>query len=169
MSREDIEARITPRISSRVIGGPAVAILAISIALGLIRPWEDERLVPYRDIVGVLTVCDGHTGPDIEHRTYTHGECQRILGRDVIAHADGMARCMTRAAPPQVFGAMVSLTFNIGVGNVCRSSAIRHINAGDWPGACYQMRVWNTAGGRGIRGLTNRRNAERAVCARAAA
>lgn len=33
---------------------------------------ENIAYMPYRDIAGVLTVCVGHTGPDIEMRRYRH-------------------------------------------------------------------------------------------------
>ena len=40
----------------------------------------------------------------------------------------------------------------------------RLANAGDWRGACNQLPRWNKAGGREIRGLTNRRAAEQRIC-----
>lgn len=161
--------RPTPKINAKVAGGAAGAVLALTLAANLIRPWEQEVQVPYRDVVGVLTVCYGHTGPDIQNRRYSHAECEALLERDIRAHAVPLASCMTRAAPPEVFGAMTSLAFNIGPRAVCRSSAVRYINQGNWSAACEAMGRWNTAGGRVIRGLQNRRRAEQAVCRRAGA
>lgn len=160
-------ARTSNAIAGKVIGGTAGAVAALAMAAGLIRPWEREVQTPYRDIVGVLTVCYGHTGPDIQMRRYSHAECEALLERDIRAHAVPLAACMTRAAPPEVFGAMTSLAFNIGPRAVCRSSAVRYINQGNWRAACEAMGRWNTAGGRVIRGLQNRRRAEQAVCRRA--
>ena len=163
--------RVSPRVGAAVIGGVPAAAAAIWLAIvTLIQPWEGVVYVPYRDVVGVLTVCWGHTGRDIvPGRRYTREECQALLIGDVTVHTEQMARCVHRPMPQNVFSALVSLTFNIGVNAVCRSTAMRQINAGNWPAACQAMRSWERAGGHVIRGLRNRRNAENAVCVRAAA
>ena len=46
----------------------------------------------------------------------------------------------------------------------CRSTAARRFNAGDWRGGCEAFLMWNKAGGRPVRGLTLRRQRERALC-----
>jgi len=60
--------------------------------------------------------------------------------------------------------ASVSLAYNIGTGGFCRSTAARRFNAGNWRGGCDAFLMWNRAGGRVVRGLTLRRQRERAIC-----
>lgn len=63
------------------IGGGAIAIASVLITGpsgndGL----EGVRHNPYKDIVGVWTVCYGHTGKDIiPGKTYTEAECKALL------------------------------------------------------------------------------------------
>lgn len=60
--------------------------------------------------------------------------------------------------------AMTSLTWNIGIGGICRSTAMRRLNEGDVAGACEALTWWNRAGGRVVRGLVNRRADEYELC-----
>lgn len=64
--------------------------------------------------------------------------------------------------------AFTSLTWNIGTGGVCRSTALARLNRGDVRGACEALTWWNRAGGAVVRGLVNRRSDEHAVCMRGA-
>ena len=57
-----------------------------------------------------------------------------------------------------------TLTYNIGVGAFCRSTARRRLNAGNVRGACDAATWFNKAGGRKIPGLVNRRTAEHKLC-----
>jgi lysozyme len=67
---------------------------------------------------------------------------------------------------PQTDAAFTSLTWNIGVGAVLGSSALRALNAGDIEDACYRLTFWNKSGGHMVRGLVNRRAGERVLCRR---
>jgi lysozyme len=55
----------------------------------------------------------------------------------------------------------VSLAYNIGPGAFARSTALRRFNEGDIQGAADAMLMWNKAGGKVLRGLQRRRDAER--------
>jgi GH24 family phage-related lysozyme (muramidase) len=94
----------------------------------------------------------------------TEAECDTRLARQVQTHATGLQACLTRALPVKTEAAFVSWTYNVGVGAACKSTLVRKVNAGDLRGACNELLKWNKAGGRVVRGLTNRRNAERALC-----
>jgi len=138
---------------------------AMALAAAVIIKWEGQRFVPYRDPVGVLTVCYGHTGPDvIEGKRYTLAECKNLLQHDqAIAYAI-VQRCLPMPKPEHVQAALVSATFNIGPRVVCGSTLQRLALAGDWPGACAQLERWKYAQGRVLRGLVLRRADERALC-----
>lgn len=67
------------------IGGGAIAIASVLIT----GPSGNDGLegvsyIPYKDIVGVWTVCHGHTGKDIiPGKTYTEAECKALLNKDL--------------------------------------------------------------------------------------
>jgi GH24 family phage-related lysozyme (muramidase) len=66
--------------------------------------------------------------------------------------------------PAQVDGAMTDLAWNVGPGLVRTSSALRSLNAGDFPDACRRMTFYNKSGGVVVRGLVNRRSWAYGVC-----
>lgn len=68
----------------------------------------------------------------------------------------------------QTDAAMTSLTWNIGTGGMCRSTAMKRLNAGDIAGACTALTWWDKAGGRVVRGLFNRRKDEYKLCMKGA-
>ena len=59
------------------------------------------------------------------------------------------------------FDAMVSLAYNIGVGNFLKSTLLKKVNAGDFIGASEEFLKWNKSGGKPLSGLTRRRKRER--------
>lgn len=145
-----------------IIGGTTAVVLAAATAF--VAPWEGRRLTPYYDIVGVLTVCDGSTF-DVEQRRYTPAECDARLQTDIGRHYTGLTRCIHRPVTVNQMVAVTSWAFNVGVAAACRSTLVRWINAGEpatvW---CFELLKWDKAGGRRVRGLTNRRRAELEVC-----
>ena len=59
------------------------------------------------------------------------------------------------------FDAMVSLAYNIGVGNFLKSTLLKKVNAGDFVGASEEFLRWNKSGGKELLGLTRRREREK--------
>lgn len=59
---------------------------ALFLASSMITHFEGLKFNPYRDAGGILSVCYGHTGNDIErNRTYTKAECDKWLDEDLNA------------------------------------------------------------------------------------
>ena len=158
-----------PKVLVKANVGKAAGGLAAALALAvpLIANWEGERRVGYLDIVKVPTYCFGGTGPEaVVGKRYTAAECKTQLAEDVISHATPLQRCITREIPPETFAALISLSYNIGPAGVCRSGAVRYANAGKIKEACEAITLYNRAGGKVVRGLVNRREAERKLCLR---
>ncbi len=135
-------------------------------AIALVGTWEGLRLTAYRDVVGVPTVCYGETlGVKMGDR-HTRAECSAMLLASLKVHERGMRKCLTDpdGIPAQSYVAFVSLTYNIGVGAFCRSTARKRLNAGNLRGACDAATWFKKAGGRTIPGLVNRRAAEHGLC-----
>lgn len=156
-----------------IVGGTVAAMLAL--AMWLVVPFEGRSMEPYRDVVGVLTVCHGHTG-SVQQRTYTRDECDRLLRSDLGEAWRTVQRCIHAPMTDYQAAALVSFTFNVGPGRkgvkdgLCqlkngRVPRIRqYANEGDWQRACAQLDHWVYAGGVRYRGLVRRRAAERAMC-----
>ena len=139
-----------------VAGGTLLALLTID---------EGTRYVPYRDVVGVLTVCQGHTGPDIIlGKRYTKAECDALLVKNVAEHGRGVLACTKVPLNQNQYDAFVRFTYNVGVSAYCHSTLVKKLNAGDYTGACWALDKWVYAGGRKIQGLVNRRASERNQC-----
>jgi len=142
---------------------------AIALAAAIIAPWEGKRNDPYLDIVRINTVCYGHTGSDIQKRRYSDAECKAILEKDIYKHAAPVFKCTPSLINrPYEAAAAISLAFNVGTGAYCRSTADRRFDAGDWKGGCQAIGRFNMAGGRVVKGLVNRRNAEIKICMKGA-
>lgn len=140
-----------------------VGVSAAAAMIATVAAWEGKSNVPYRDVVGVLTVCYGET--QMPMRRYSDAECRAMLSDRLADYAGPVLERNPelRGHDSQLVAAS-SLAYNIGVANYRRSSVARLFSAGRWKEACDAFLKWNRAGGREVRGLTNRRKAERAIC-----
>lgn len=147
---------------------------AVSIAAALAvvaAPFEGMRQIAYYDPPGILTVCHGHTGPDVvKNRVYSPAECTALLEGDALEAVEIVLKCVPDA-PDSVALAFGDAVFNIGPRITCdkaNSTAARMLAAKDWRGACNQLPRWNrtTIAGQSVelRGLTRRRLEEQAIC-----
>lgn len=150
-------------------GRPLAAIIgagAAAAVLALTSQWEGTKLATYRDLGGVLTYCTGATEDAQWGRTYTPAQCRAQLDRDLARHAEGMMACIKVPMTEGQRVAYTDITYNIGVAGFCGSSMARRTNAGDAPGGCNALLMWDKVGGRQVRGLTLRRQAEHTICMR---
>ena len=143
----------------------AVAALAISAAaLVGIANREQFRSVAYQDSGGVWTVGYGETkGVKKGDKTTPERALVQLL-TSTEKHADAIRSCIKVPLYQHEFDAYVSLSYNIGAGAFCRSTLVKKLNAGDYDGACAEIRRWNRVGGKVLPGLIKRREAEYAMC-----
>lgn len=143
---------------SGTLGGVAAAALLATLAL-----WEGKSNDPYQDIVGVWTVCYGETR--VNMRRYSDAECEDMLAEAAGEFSAGvLKRNPELRGRPYQLAAASSLAYNIGIGAYRGSTAAKRFSRRDWKGGCEALRWWNKAGGRVVRGLVNRRNAEYRLC-----
>ena len=146
----------------------AIGTAVLAAAMALIQPWEGYDPKPYRDIIGVWTVCYGHadtSGAPVDRaRTYTKAECKELLATDIGVAYSHVQRCMPGDTPVSAQAAFTSGALNAGPKIVCGSTLQKKAKAGDFAGACRELLRWNRAGGKVVKGLVNRRNAEYKVC-----
>jgi len=139
------------------------------VAVPLVAKWEGKRNAAYRDIVGVLTICYGHTKGVRITDVMTDAECDALLRAELLEYRHGLHGYFTPETiqgrlTPERDAAYVSLAYNVGIGGAGRSTAVRRLNAGDIRGGCAALGWWNKAGGRVVRGLVNRRAEETELC-----
>lgn len=152
------------KTSTKIGGTAGAAVAVIMAAAAIVQPWEGRELVAYRDIVGVWTICDGDTSDVRPGQVAAPAECDVRLYANLKRYHAGLRNCLVGTLPLKTEAAWVSWTYNVGVGAACSSTLVRKANAGDLAGACNELPRWNRAGGREVRGLTNRREAERKLC-----
>lgn len=152
-------------ISAKAVGGGIAAAAAgvIALATMVVKPWEGVSLTPYTDIVGVRTVCYGETHAPM--RKYTLAECDELLQSDLGRRLADLGKCIHQPLRENEWAALLSWSYNVGTAAACKSTLVRKVNAGAGPAEfCPELLRWNRAGGREVRGLTNRRKAEYRLC-----
>lgn len=152
---------------TKTAAGGVVILLASAVFLSDITGHEGREYEVYKDIVGVPTVCDGITGPDvIPGKTYTDAECNRLSIKAAETHGSQLLDCIHVRITQTMYESLASWAYNVGAGAACKSTAIRLINAGRYAEGCRDLMRWNRAGGVPVRGLTIRRQKESDGCIR---
>lgn len=151
---------------------PSGAALAHAVTLikrfeGCAQRMPDGRLRAYPDPGtggAPFTIGWGSTGPDIRNGTvWTQEQADARLAQEVAEKAAGVAALVTVPVSDAQLGALTSLAYNIGLGNVRSSTVLRKLNGGDVAGAADAFLMWTKAAGRELPGLVRRRQAERAL------
>ncbi|EBI7721625.1 lysozyme [Salmonella enterica] len=152
------------KIKHLITGGAGAAAIAAAM-LGGHDGLEGRRYEPYRDVVGVITVCDGHTGKDIvPGKRYTDAECDALLNKDLAQVAARIDPLIKASIPNSERAALYSFAYNVGAGAFARSTLLKKLNAGDQAGACNELKRWTYADGKQWKGLVTRREIEHEVC-----
>ena len=99
-----------------------------------------------------------------DNRVWTKAEIDQLFREDVATFERGVLRLVPGVVGRQgSFDALVSISFNFGLGNLQRSTIRMRANRGDWAGAAEAFRVWTKGGGKVLPGLVKRREAEIAL------
>ena len=150
-------------------------------ALKMIKHHEGVRVKPYRCPALLWTVGVGHVIdpnhikvpfeerrnlpiPDGWDRVLSMDEVDAILAQDLNRFERGVARLCPAALNSQgIFDALVSFSFNVGLGNLQRSGLRMKTNRGEFQDAAEEFMKWTKAAGRVLPGLVKRRQDERAM------
>jgi GH24 family phage-related lysozyme (muramidase) len=143
----------------------------------MIKHHEGVKQRPYRCpallwTVGVGHVIDpAHIGVKFEERknlpipqgwdrSLSMEEVDKILATDLERFERGVERLCPNGLTQPRFDALVSFAFNVGLGNLQRSTIRMKHNRGDYEGAAESFLAWTKAGGKELRGLVIRRKDE---------
>ncbi len=146
-----------------------IAATAIGISAALIRRFEGFSDVPYLCPAGVWTIGYGFTFYPDGRRVMpkdppiTREQANRMLlafiEREWLPKVVKACPVLIRETPERL-AAIIDFTFNLGAGNLQASTLRRRINEERWADVPAELMKWNKAGGRVLRGLTIRRQAE---------
>jgi lysozyme len=141
---------------------------------------EGVRQKPYRDSVGLWTVGVGHLmypeqtkipvdqrggfalRPE-DSRVFSMDEVDAILRADLSRFERGVVNFCPVSLTQGQFDALVSFSFNVGLGTLQRSTLRQKVLRGDMEGAADEFLKYNKAGGKVLKGLDIRRKDERAL------
>jgi len=172
--------------------GEAVMVREINEAgLTLIKSFEGlgdgdpstTNLEPYLDPVGIWTIGWGHAirdgadflrGAENKARAnalypggITLAQAETLLKADVFDTCRDVQAVVNVPINDNQFAALVSFTYNVGIGNLKSSTLLKHVNAQRFTEAAGEFPKWNKSAGQVLAGLTRRRVAEAALFATA--
>jgi lysozyme len=155
-----------PKVVSH--GVSALSGAAMALAVVFIPHWEGMDLTVKHyavDPPGVYTVCNGITNLDPEYAwirpgmKFTEPQCAEAFKRVLPTYIEPLAACIDNyyLMPPHRQIALLSAGYNLGTGAICKSTAVRLINAGKTTEGCKALGNFIKANGVVLQGLKNRR------------
>lgn len=143
----------------------ALVTLALS-ALGLVGIAAHEGFSDkaYQDVVGIWTIGFGTTKDVKPADKIDPVKALQRKAEDIVKFEGAIKQCVTAPLHQYEYDAYVSLAYNIGPSAFCNSTLVKRLNQQDYAGACKEILRWNRAGGRVVKGLAVRREAEYRQC-----
>lgn len=147
--------------------GKVAALAVVLLAAPFVATHEGVVLNRYADPIGIPTACAGETDREVVSfkERFSRDECIAVMGASLLAHAVELDKCVKVPLARHEAAAVLSWSYNVGVGAACKSTLLRLLNAGrpaaEW---CGQLKRWTMAGGKELRGLVKRRAEEYAMC-----
>lgn len=131
-------------------------------AIALIKQFESLRLTAYWDVnawrIGYGSSLD--VKPDM---IITQPEAEVRLLQDIGEAENSVLELVQVPLEDNQVGALVSFVYNLGRGNLKRSSLLTKLNALDYCGAANEFERWDKEAGVPEIGILRRRKAERAL------
>jgi len=139
----------------------------------LIKQFEGFKSAPYKDSAGIPTIGYGTIqypngkAVTMNDPAVTEDQATGFLTYEMGLKSKAIAPLLQKPATLHQAAAMLSLTYNIGIGAFQSSTVLRKFNAGDIAGAADAFLMWDKATVDGqkvvVPGLHNRRVQERAI------
>lgn len=134
--------------------------------LDLIKRFEGCRLEAYKCPAGVWTIGYGSTyyedGTDVKQGDKITKERADKLFLSIVSGFESDVRNAVKSdITTNMFNALVSFTFNLGVENLNKSTLLKKVNTNPYdPTIADEFAKWNKAGGKVLKGLIERRKSE---------
>ena len=141
--------------------------LALRVAAALIRRFEGFYRTPYLCPAGVPTIVYGSTryldGRPVQltDPPITREMAELLLIRTVVRiYLPAVLRLCPGVDSPERLAALIDFCYNLGGAALKISTLRKRVNSGRWTEVPAEFRKWNKGGGRVLRGLVLRREAE---------
>ena len=135
--------------------------MIISIpGIELLTHFEGLRLEAYQDSVGVWTIGYGHTKGVTPSMKITESQANNLLKTELIEYQNYINDMVKVELSQCEYDALVCWVYNLGPTNLRESTLLKVLNQGDKFLVPEQIRRWNRAGGKVLKGLVRRREAE---------
>ncbi len=128
--------------------------------LALIKTFEGLHLTPYLCPGKIWSIGYGHTRTVRAGMTITPDEADALLQDDLRLAERAVQRLVAVPLNDNQFSALVSFTYNVGIGNFENSTLLKLLNRGWYEQVPAQLTRWNNANGEALGGLSRRRAAE---------
>ena len=129
---------------------------------GLHRVGPDGKVYPYPDCVGITTIGIGTIKFDPSTTPWTVEQCRAEAISESLQKLSVLLKCspILSTCHEAIKWAVLSWTYNLGLGAYKSSTFKRRIDNGDWEGAAQECVKWCNAGGKKVKGLIIRRGVE---------
>lgn len=111
----------------------------------LIKKYEGCRLKAYKCPAGVLTIGYGHTNNVRLDDVLTQDEAEKLLDIDIKIKENELNKLIKVPVTQNQYDALISLLFNIGVGNFRTSTLLRLLNQKNYKGAGERFLLVNNS------------------------
>ena len=126
----------------------------------LLTHFEGLRLEAYQDSVGVWTIGYGHTKGVTPSMKITESQANNLLKTELIEYQNYINEMVEVKLSQCQFDALVCWVYNLGPTNFKSSTLLTLLNQEVKFQIPEQIRRWNRAGGKVLKGLVRRREAE---------
>ena len=132
-----------------------------------VAQFEGFSAKAYQDTANVWTIGYGSTfNPITKNKVksgniITKNEALEWLNIELNNVSDSVKSVVKVTLSDNQLNALVSFTYNVGIGNLRKSTLLKLLNVGKYKEAADQFLLWNKAGGQVLKGLTKRRQAEK--------
>ena len=137
---------------------------ALVLSGSIVSHFEGKSNTSYLDPVGIWTICYGETRGVRQGDYKADEECLNSLAEELTDHHKKMMLYIKTPVSVKEEAAYLSFTYNVGVGAFSKSTLLKKLNTGNRVEACNQLLRWDKAGGKRLKGLTLRREAENKLC-----
>jgi len=138
---------------------------ALEILIKLIKESEGCKLTSYKCPAGIWTIGYGQTKDIKDGMTWTQNQADEDLVKTALEVLNRAIKYSPILASVNMEkqAAIADFIYNLGVGNYATSTLKKKVDVGDWVSAASEIKRWDKAAGKVLKGLTVRRAKEAAL------
>lgn len=142
---------------------PASSYQTNHACVDLIKSFEGVRYEAYRGPAGHWLIGYGHKQGVTQGMKITAQQAEDYLKQDLQSIEQQVGKMVKTNITENEFSALVCLAYNIGWGNLLKSTVMRQVNTKNWQQAADAFLMWRKANGKVNSHLEKRRALERQI------